>query len=363
MKLLSRWLFVGLLVAGVAGQSSTVEAGWGSSGGSTGYGSSGGSSGYVPGGSSGYGSGGSSGYQHPGILQHLVQKVKRHLHAKKASFGSSGGSSGYVGGSSGYTGGSSGYTGGSSGSTVRVVRRVRRVRTGGSSGTTSYGSSGTTSVYRPSYTVPSYGSTGSSYGSTGSSMLYHGVSSNSVDSTRYTSARSAADDEIHLSVGLPEDAIVYVNGNRTSSLGEIRHFVSRGVEAGSEYRFDVRAEVERNGQKIEEQQVVVLTAGQSKEITFPMVDPQEKVITSLTLDVPEGAKVILAGNETTTTGTSRTYRTKQLAQGETWDDYTIRVEFEGETKEQTIRVIGGDELALAFSFDTNSIDANSVAVN
>jgi uncharacterized protein (TIGR03000 family) len=93
------------------------------------------------------------------------------------------------------------------------------------------------------------------------------------------------------------------------------------------------------------------TGGQNEQLAFSMVDPNEAVETSLTLHVPNGAKVELAGRTTKTEGESRTYRTKDLKRGETWDTYTIQVSMDGKTKEQTIRLIGGDALELTFSFD------------
>ena len=45
----------------------------------------------------------------------------------------------------------------------------------------------------------------------------------------------------------------------------------------------------------------------------------------MTLNVPEGAEVTLAGNSTKATGEVRTFRTSQLAAGQIWDDYEIEV--------------------------------------
>ncbi len=92
-----------------------------------------------------------------------------------------------------------------------------------------------------------------------------------------------------------------------------------------------------------------------------MTNSNEPVETALTVNVPEGAKVILAGNETKSAGSTRTYRTKTLKSGETWDDYRIVVQHEGKTKEQTIRLIGGDKLELNFNFDDSS-EATKVAL-
>ena len=95
----------------------------------------------------------------------------------------------------------------------------------------------------------------------------------------------------------------------------------------------------------------MLTAGQADQLRFELIDPNQTVETALTINVPEGAKVTLAGNTTKTAGTVRTYRTKELRRGESWDNYVVQVELNGVVKEQPIRLIGGDEIALNFNFD------------
>jgi hypothetical protein len=50
------------------------------------------------------------------------------------------------------------------------------------------------------------------------------------------------------------------------------------------------------------------------------------------------------------------FRTKQLRNGESWDDYKIQVTVAGVTKEKVIRLIGGDNLELTFNFD-DAVDA------
>ena len=54
----------------------------------------------------------------------------------------------------------------------------------------------------------------------------------------------------------------------------------------------------------------------------------------------------------------RTFRTKNLKQGESWDDYTIQVSYQGKVKEQVIRLIGGDNLELSFNFNDSGKATN-----
>ena len=43
-----------------------------------------------------------------------------------------------------------------------------------------------------------------------------------------------------LSVWVPEDAKVYVNGHLTKSLGSYRQFLSNGLTPGLSYKFEIR---------------------------------------------------------------------------------------------------------------------------
>lgn len=340
-----------------------VAPSYGSSGYSVGYGSSGsaysasyGSSGSAY--SAGYGS--SGGYVHVGPLRRLAARIHAH-HAARYTVGY--GSSGYAVASYGSSGG--GYYGGSS---------------GGSSGyTTSYGSSGGSSGGYSSSSY--YGSSGSTYGSSGSSynsgVIYESsptysspapATVPSTNSSYYSSPTyegaylstmnsSVSADEIHLMVQVPEAARVFVNGNPTTSGGGSRHFVSRGLEKGSSYRFEVRVDLEQNGRTLSESKTVVLAPGRDEQLVFAMTAPVPQVKeTVLTLNVPADAQVVLAGNPTKSSGEARTYRTNELKSGEVWDDYKIVVTHNGLVKEKTIRLIGGDDMKISFEFDSAESD-------
>ena len=354
----------GGLFSGASGGSSGggtygSAGGYGSSGGTSysGYGSSGGS--YVAsyGSSGGASSGGSSG--RPGLLSRLHTSVHSHIaakHARRAAYGSSGGSSG---GYAGY-GSSGGYYSGYSSSG------------GGSSGSASYGSTGSVgygSTGSVSYGSTDYGSTGSmihsGYGSAGSSAVpapaYYGTSTTSpTTASGLVSNSRAVDDSVKLNVSVPESAKVYVNDRLTTSTGEVRQFVSRGLEAGRSYRFEVRAELNDNGKIVTDTQSIVVRAGAQENVRFEMQAAPKadaKVDTAVVLNVPENAEVTLAGNQTQVKGTTRVFKTSQLKAGDVWDEYVIQVKVGEQVKTQSIRLIAGDKLELSFEFD----DANRLA--
>ncbi len=71
-----------------------------------------------------------------------------------------------------------------------------------------------------------------------------------------------------LTVWVPYDAKVTVNGRATSSTGSRRQFISYGLQSGLNYKYVVKAEVVRNGQIVEDTKTVVLTAGQITAVAF-----------------------------------------------------------------------------------------------
>ncbi len=76
------------------------------------------------------------------------------------------------------------------------------------------------------------------------------------------------------------------------------------------------------------------------------------VKTTLTVSVPADAKITLAGIETKQTGEVREFATDKLAAGQTWSNYTVRVEVtrDGKTMSQdrTIMLSGGQSQELSF---------------
>ena len=92
-----------------------------------------------------------------------------------------------------------------------------------------------------------------------------------------TSATSAENSGV-LTVWVPYDAKVTVNGLETKSTGSRRQFVSYGLKPGLSYKYVVKAEVVRNGQTVEDTRTVSLTAGQISAVAFGFnTTPAEQV--------------------------------------------------------------------------------------
>jgi len=335
-------------------------------------------------------------------------------HATFGSWGSSGGSSG---GSWGSSGGSSGGSWGSSGGSY-VVSYGSSGGSWGSSGG-SYGSWGSSGGpirrlihavrarrhyyyhYSSGGSYGSWGSSGGSYGSYGSHggvAVYHygqavpaegEVEVYNLDEQQQPSGEAQPPAEpsdennppeppaetpeaspqagyapdassVLLSVQLPEDAKVFVNGKATTSKGAQRTYVSRNLDAGRKYAYEVRAEIVRNGKTLTSTKLVRLTTGRGANLVFRFdndavarrtITPKP---TTLILNVPADAKVILAGQETSSKGERREFSTRKLAAGQ-WANYPIRVELErnGQTqvREESISLSAGETRELTVGFD------------
>lgn len=219
----------------------------------------------------------------------------------------------------------------------------------------------------------SYGSSGGSYGTPiesapmvsppGPSMPAPTVAPPPPGKSAYISS-----DAGYLIVDVPADAKVFVNGHATTSTGEHRQYVSRGLEPGMRYEYQVRAEIVRDGKTISDTKTVQLSGGSQANVAFEMPanspTPQTAKTgsaprTAVLLHVPSDAKVYLSGMEMSSTGTDREFVTNKLAEGASWDNYTVRVLSNGESREQTLTLKGGDSRELTFKFGTEKVASAS----
>jgi uncharacterized protein (TIGR03000 family) len=319
---------------GSYGSSGGSYGSWGSSGGYYGYASSGGSWGS-------YGGWASSGGSWGGRRHH-------HRHAYRAAYYSSGGSYGSYGSSGGY------YVGwGSSGGS-----------SGGSYG--SWGSSGGAVIEQPATMAPTTPPPAPSAqppaieGAAPGELPPEAPASG--DQTSYYHSAT-------LSVHVPADAKVFVNGLATKSTGAERRYVSSGLLDGYSYTYEVRAELVRDGRPVIETKVIKLQAGGNAAVNFDLNGQEEEVAeqpvsTSLTLHVPADAKVFLSGNETKSFGETRRFSTTKLAAGGEWQDYVVRVELTRDgktlTKVETVSLKAGDARELTVDFDAPQVAQTNV---
>ena len=71
-----------------------------------------------------------------------------------------------------------------------------------------------------------------------------------------------------LTVWVPFNAKVTINGLVTKSTGSKRQFVSYGLRHGETYKYDVKAEIVRDGKIQSESQSISLAAGEHEAVAF-----------------------------------------------------------------------------------------------
>jgi uncharacterized protein (TIGR03000 family) len=170
-----------------------------------------------------------------------------------------------------------------------------------------------------------------------------------------------------LTVSVPAEATIYVNDKATTTPGAERQFVSRNLAPGAVYTYRIRAEVERDGQKLTETKTITMTAGDQSQLRFDFQaavaqkkeTTEEQLPTKLTVRLPADAKLYLAGAETKSTGEVRTFSTTLLEGDSTWTDYTLRAEriVDGQTivAEKTITLRSGEAMDVTLDFDDEKL--------
>jgi len=77
------------------------------------------------------------------------------------------------------------------------------------------------------------------------------------------------DTEVTLIVRIPAEAILWVNGSKTTQTGSRRQFTSRGLEPGRTYTFHLRAQwTDPNGAAMDHDRSITVQAGERRAIDF-----------------------------------------------------------------------------------------------
>lgn len=82
-------------------------------------------------------------------------------------------------------------------------------------------------------------------------------------------ARSAV-----ITVRLPADAVLYVQGEKQTTTDATRQVVTPPLERGRAYDYDLRAVWSRDGRPVERQMRLTVRAGDRQSITFPAEPPE-----------------------------------------------------------------------------------------
>jgi uncharacterized protein (TIGR03000 family) len=85
-----------------------------------------------------------------------------------------------------------------------------------------------------------------------------------------------------LTIWVPYNAKVTINGLPTQSIGSKRQFVSHGLQAGLVYKYEIKASIPVGGQVVEDTKTVYLSGGQRDAVAFgfPQVKTEDAVVTN-----------------------------------------------------------------------------------
>jgi uncharacterized protein (TIGR03000 family) len=83
------------------------------------------------------------------------------------------------------------------------------------------------------------------------------------------SAPAPVDAIAHVTVRVPAEAQVWIEGTKTASTGPVRQFQSPQLTPGSKYTYDIKASWNENGHDVTQTQKVEVTAGAYISVAFP----------------------------------------------------------------------------------------------
>jgi uncharacterized protein (TIGR03000 family) len=78
-----------------------------------------------------------------------------------------------------------------------------------------------------------------------------------------------------LSVQVPAEAEVWLEGAKTQQSGPTRTFVSPPLERGADFAYEIRARWREKGREVEQTQTVVVHTGDRLTVTFPKATASE----------------------------------------------------------------------------------------
>ena len=83
-------------------------------------------------------------------------------------------------------------------------------------------------------------------------------------------AAVATEAPARLTVNVPADAQVWIEGTKTTATGSVRYFRSPLLDPNSKYQYEVRATWTENGHEVTQTQQVPVTAGANARADFPV---------------------------------------------------------------------------------------------
>lgn len=136
--------------------------------------------------------------------------------------------------------------------------------------------------------------------------------------------------EAEVVVNMPANAKLIANGQATEGNGSTRSFQTPTLAAGQDFRYEMKVEIEENGQTKTVTKQVTVRAGHRTTVDF-----SEQVNTEVTVTLPAKAKLLVDGTDTLMTGGTHTFKTPALAKGQAFS-YKFRAEIEHDGKMEIV---------------------------
>jgi uncharacterized protein (TIGR03000 family) len=76
------------------------------------------------------------------------------------------------------------------------------------------------------------------------------------------------DDQARMTIQVPADAVVSLNGHQMTLTGKTRKFISPALPASNAYVYTVKVEIVRDGQTVSIEQKQIVRAGKNYELPF-----------------------------------------------------------------------------------------------
>ena len=90
------------------------------------------------------------------------------------------------------------------------------------------------------------------------------------DTTDVGSPTPRYDNDASVTMNVPADAQIWVDGAATTSTGSVREFTSPPLKPGSQYHYEVQARWNENGHEVTQTQEVAVRAGANIRVDFPV---------------------------------------------------------------------------------------------
>jgi len=159
----------------------------------------------------------------------------------------------------------------------------------------------------------------------------------------------ASPNKAQVVVRLPADAKLYANGKLTTLESTERAFSTPVLDRGQDYQYTMKVEYTRNGQKVVDDKVVRVRAGETSVVEFAEAKA-DTAVSTLKFVVPQGAKLFVENKAIN--GSTGEFKTPELTKGSEYA-YSVRAELnrDGKVETQTQRVVfkGGEPVTVDFS--------------